>query len=294
MSLGPGPISIEDVLFAFPRALSLDLRILRGYYGARSIEVRHDETSPLYLPNPDGSSRSLYVPCDSGISFLTLLNKSYELGKVLFFEQLAGRLPAGATLIDIGANVGLFSRQCARRIGVLRHILCYEPHPENFELLTRNLGGIPGITLMNKGLGHEDARAVFYEDPSNAGNYSLNVHAMPENYRQTVVDILTASSQEEAWLAPGLPLLYKSDTQGFDEIIATALSDRVWSEVAGGSFELWRLADKVFDRTRFAQILDFFPNKAFESAPDTRVTTEQVMIFLDGQDNQAADLLFWK
>ncbi len=294
MSLGSSPISIEDVLFAFPRSLSLDLKILRHFYGARSIELRYDESSPLFLPNPDGTARSLYLPCDSGISFLTLLNKSYEIEKVAAFEQMASHLDSKSVLIDIGANVGLFARQCVRRIATLHQVHCYEPHPENYELLTRNLGGIPGITLMNKGLGDSDAQALFYEDPANAGNYSLNVNAMPETFGQTTIDILTAGSQEEAWLASGLPLLYKSDTQGFDEIIATALSDRVWDRVAGGSFELWRLADKVFDRGRFARILDLFPNKVFESARDRTMTTDQVMTFLDSDDKAAVDLLFWK
>jgi hypothetical protein len=54
------------------------------------------------------------------------------------------------------------------------------------------------------------------------------------------------------------------------------------------------LADKVFDRGRFARILDLFPNKVFESARDRTMTTDQVMTFLDSDDKAAVDLLFWK
>src|SRR5579863_8329947 len=115
MSESPDPISINDVLFAFPRAFSLDLKILRAFYGVRSLEIRHDASSPFYLPTPDGGSKSLFVPSDSGISLLTVLNKSYELEKVMFFQELAGRASGDVTLLDIGANVGLFTRQCLNR-----------------------------------------------------------------------------------------------------------------------------------------------------------------------------------
>ena len=294
MSEPPDPININDVLFAFPRAFSLDLKILRAYYGVHSLEIRHDSSSPFYLPTPEGGSKSLFVPSDSGISLLTVLNKSYEFEKVMFFMELAGRVAGEVTLIDIGANVGLFSRQCLNRIGNARFVHCYEPHPDNFELLARNLGGIERVSLVNKGLGAEESRLAFYEDPQNVGNYSLNVHAMPERFGRTEIDILPAHSQEEAWLSPGLPILYKSDTQGFDEIIATSLGDRVWQQVEGGSFELWRLADKQFDRERFARILDVFPNKRFEKNRQQPVSTAEVMEFLSHEDNVADDLLFWK
>lgn len=48
------------------------------------------------------------------------------------------RIPETALVVDIGANIGGFSVFAAR---LARHgeVLCYEPHPENFRILQRNL-----------------------------------------------------------------------------------------------------------------------------------------------------------
>ena len=57
----------------------------------------------------------------------------YEQGEI---EALAARLPAGGTLVDIGANVGLHSIQLARMVDGLR-VLAFEPVGETFALGAR-------------------------------------------------------------------------------------------------------------------------------------------------------------
>jgi len=288
------PISTDDVLYAFPRSLRLDLKILRGYYGVFSLEVKHDPSSPFFLDEGDGSSRSLFVPADSGISFLTILNKSYEFDKVLFYSQLASKHENGILFLDIGANVGLISRQCLRVIDNIKALYCYEPHADNFDLLFRNLGGISNVFLENSGLSDRDGAEEFYEDPQNVGNCSLNVRAMPEKYHVSQIKLLSAAREESKWMSHGLPIFYKSDTQGNDELIATNLSDSFWQSVHAGSFELWRLPGKEFNQARFAQILDSFPAKSFESKRTELVSTDTIMKFLDGSDQAIEDLLFWR
>jgi FkbM family methyltransferase len=52
---------------------------------------------------------------------------------------------AGDTLgcvVDIGANVGLFAARVAPMAG---RVICYEPLPENFAQLRRNVGGIANV-----------------------------------------------------------------------------------------------------------------------------------------------------
>jgi FkbM family methyltransferase len=67
------------------------------------------------------------------------------VGAVLRGEYEAGYFGAGLTILDIGANVGSFSLWANMRWpGSVIH--AYEPHPETFEMLARNLAGLPNVT----------------------------------------------------------------------------------------------------------------------------------------------------
>lgn len=63
---------------------------------------------------------------------------------------------AGATVVDVGANMGVFAMACASRCDGNLTLLCFEPIPQNFEILERNidsvLPGRRGIHLFNVGL----------------------------------------------------------------------------------------------------------------------------------------------
>jgi FkbM family methyltransferase len=52
---------------------------------------------------------------------------------------LRGRLAAGMTLVDIGANVGYFSILGARAVGPSGTVIAIEPEPTNYALLCANL-----------------------------------------------------------------------------------------------------------------------------------------------------------
>lgn len=286
-------LHIVEVLRAFQGSFPMNLKLMRELYGLRSLEVMPEASSPFHLVH-EGKPLPVHLPCDAVIGVHAFLMKSWDEGKPKFLMQFAQGLTDGAVLVDVGANVGLFSRQCLSLMPNLREVHCYEPHPGNHEMLQRNLGMLPHAHLVNLGLSTESGAISFYEDPSNVGNYSLNLKAMPPVYRESKVEVVNAATQEDRWLASGRPIFYKSDTQGHDELIATALSDHFWSQVKVGFFELWRLEGKTFDRARFARILDGFPYKVFEKAPTVNVTTAEVMTYLEGVDGAFDDLLFWR
>jgi len=173
-------------------------------------------------------------------------------------------------------------------------LYAYEPHPSNFSLLTRNFSGIEKAQLCNFGLGQATATASFFLDSDNAGNYSLNVNAMTDNFATTTISIVAAAEEEDKWLRHPKPIFYKSDTQGSDETIATSLSDNFWDNVSGAIFELWRIPGKEFDADRLAQILDRFGNKVFDKQPGSNVSSSQVIQYLQSTDRQFDDLLVWR
>ncbi|MBT4584903.1 MAG: FkbM family methyltransferase [Phycisphaerae bacterium] len=47
-------------------------------------------------------------------------------------------LKEGMTFVDIGAHVGLFTLPAAKWVGKNGRVVAFEPHPDNFEMLSRN------------------------------------------------------------------------------------------------------------------------------------------------------------
>jgi FkbM family methyltransferase len=290
----PTPRTTDHDLQAFSRYIDSNVRILRGRHQVRSLEVKPIDSSPLRLQDDRGASINVHLPNDNVIGLFALLNGHWDVGKPKFVEQVLAGVGNDVVLVDVGANVGLFSRQCLSLTPRIAALYAYEPHPENFSLLCRNLIGIQKVRLNNFGLANATSTLNLYLDPENSGNYSLNVNAMPQSFERTSVRIVRAGDEEGKWLAHGKPIFYKSDTQGSDEVIATSLSADFWDNVCGGIFELWRIPGKEYDIDRFVQILDSFDNKVFDKNPKLNVSSSEVMEYLQSTDHQFDDLLFWR
>jgi len=291
----PLNLSVNEFHNIFRQSFGVNLKIMRSLYGLRSLEVLPEQGSPLHLTSKYNKDIPLTLPADEVIGAKTFLGKQWDLNKVNFFRSLADTISADLCLVDVGANIGLFSRQFASQFRGVKEAFLYEPHPENFEYLKRNLADWQvKPVLVNAALSDVSGTLDFYEDPSNCGNYSLNLSAMPDNKTQITVDVLAAQSEEGKWLSSGLPIFYKSDTQGFDEKIATALSLEFWASVRCGCFELWRIEKPECNVGKFTQILESFPNKVFESNPTVQVETQDVLNYLSGRDRNFDDLLFWR
>ena len=100
-----------------------------------------------------------------------LIDKSWDTVKQKFIKKITHNLSESLTLIDVGANIGLFSRQCLNILNNLNNIYLYEPHLYNFNLLKRNLSQIEKINFNNFGLGKTDCIMDFFLDSNNIGNY---------------------------------------------------------------------------------------------------------------------------
>lgn len=288
-------ITQQDLNAAFLGAIPLNLKILRKQYRCVSLELLPDPSSPLHLSDDSGRPITLTIQPDATIGTATLMQGAWDPIKQ---TRLADRLEGfekDLTLIDVGANIGLFARQCLNRFPQIRSVHCYEPHPMNFRLLRRNLGGLARVTLHNYGLSDTEGVVELHLDPENAGNYSFNANAVPMQHASTQVRVREAAREIAHRLADDdRAILYKSDTQGFDETIACALDPAFWHRVKVAVFELWRLPGKRYDPGRFAQLLDTFPNKMLEKSPEARLSTAQILEYLDSTDGAFDDLYAWR
>ncbi|MFI4954129.1 MAG: FkbM family methyltransferase [Burkholderiales bacterium] len=270
------------------RALAVAAKSL----GVSGITLRLPVDSPLY--GGDGAF-SVDLPVDEVVTPFVMAHHRWQPEELDFFQR---NLPDGpCVLVDIGANIGLVTRQLMHRLPSIRAAVCFEPNPANHELLCRNLRHLPQCAIVQAALASEDGVMEFFEDSANYGNYSLNRDAMKgRSYKVSKVRCLKATIGNLLGAMPaeysGYPILWKSDTQGFDEVIATTLPDQFWNRVHAGIMEIWRIDKPAVDHARLASILDTFPFRAYADAPDANVSTDKIVSYCQGRDHSHKDLLF--
>ena len=97
------------------------------------------------------------------------------------YTKAFGKLPASACVVDVGANIGLFSLLIKQQLPGST-VYAFEPAPVHFGLLTKNLGGYNHTHLFQQGLGDRVASKRFTYYP----NYSVmsGFHADANDDRQ--------------------------------------------------------------------------------------------------------------
>ena len=237
----------------------------------------------------------LLLPLDRVMFPAVVAHNGWGLETLQFLDQHLDPARHYA-LIDIGANVGLFSRQVALRHACVERILCVEADPGNFRALQYNLAGFGSerCALWNVALSDADGEMRFFRDRENFGNYSLNDDAMRDRPFDAIV---VRAAETGDWMRRNIvalehQLIWKSDTQGYDELIISRTPMEIWAQLDAAIVELWRIRKPAFDRAAFIERLDHFANLAIELAAPC--TTADVLAYLDSTDWDHADLYLWR
>lgn len=77
----------------------------------------------------------------------------------------------GDTVIDIGANLGYYTRPLADIVGAAGEVYSVEPVPVIFSVLKRNVGGRKNVALLNYALGSEERTIEMANDSVAAAGY---------------------------------------------------------------------------------------------------------------------------
>jgi len=130
------------------------------------------------------------------------------------------------TVLDIGANVGATALYFARLFPNAR-IYAFEPAPDNFAVLERNIANSNRIRGFNFGLGAEDAALeLFHSDnPLNFGGYSLHP-AGSDTSKKVSIRIRGVASVLAELSLQKIDVL-KIDTEGAEWDILTAFPESI-------------------------------------------------------------------
>jgi len=110
---------------------------------------------------------------DRGVERQLYLYGTYEAGTLSIMEKC---LRKGDIFIDVGANIGLMSIFASQIVGSNGKIYSFEPEPETFAILKKNIeiNKIENIYIYNFALGDKKSKAFIYTNPyAGRGSASL-------------------------------------------------------------------------------------------------------------------------
>lgn len=128
-------------------------------------------------------------------------------------ELLRREVGPGDVVVDAGANLGYYTLLAATLVGETGHVYAFEPEPEAFALLERNvqLNGYGNVTLVRKALGREIGRLQLFLAEKNRGDHRVYD---PTGQRSSVdVDVITLDAFLDGHGVDRVDFL-KIDTQG--------------------------------------------------------------------------------
>jgi FkbM family methyltransferase len=144
----------------------------------------------------------------------SLMNNTYE---VLELELLELLLQPGMTVVDVGANVGIHTSIAARSVAPQGTVYGFEPVPENYEILVRNLARnqLTNVVLEQLAIGNEVGRSTIYLEDRSIGTHSL-LRSGTSNPAQSLSVPVTTLDNYFANEMPDVVNLLKIDVEGYE------------------------------------------------------------------------------
>lgn len=143
--------------------------------------------------------------------------------------RLFSSLRLGDIAIDCGANVGKFTKKMARP-GV--EVYAFEPDPNAFKELQKNMQGYNGVVLINKAVSNHNGRAKIYfndrynEDPKKWSVGSTLLEEKPHVDRNNFAEVELVDLSEFI-TSLGKPVsLLKMDIEGEEIKVLNKLIDK--------------------------------------------------------------------
>ncbi|GAA4834594.1 FkbM family methyltransferase [Kitasatospora terrestris] len=182
-------------------------------------------------------------------------------------------LPDRPVIVDVGANIGMFSLFAAQRWPGAR-VFSFEPVPRTFEALSRNIAALPGVTAFNLALGSapEIRQLTHYpqytmmsgfdadpaEDKALVRSYIENVAAgLDDPLRREVfveeadellegrfedVELVACQVDRLDAVAARLGIdridFLKVDVEGFELAVLQGIGDRLWPGIRNAAVEV--------------------------------------------------------
>ena len=180
---------------------------------------------------PLGKNRDeLFLLFDNIITPKVLLQGYWDVFVINFIKENTKK-NNNYYFFDIGSHIGLITRQVANLNIKVKKFFCFEPLKIHFNLLKKNCGFIKKINFYNCAIGVKKDEKKIYTNKLNSGNSSL-IKINKSQYQYTLV--LEANATLKKIIKANYikkNIIYKSDTEGYDEMIFLSLEENIIKKI---------------------------------------------------------------
>jgi FkbM family methyltransferase len=181
-------------------------------------------------------------PHDGGVGYQLYIGRGYEATTTALVADL---IAPGATVLDLGANVGWYTLLFAARVGPTGRVLAFEPAPENADLLARSLehNRLAQVELVRAAVSDQAGTVTLHLSRKGKGLHSLS--AGGDDWDQVEVECLTLDERYPDLVVDFLKIdiegAEESAFRGMEALLARSPRLRILTEVnptalaAGGS-----------------------------------------------------------
>ncbi len=137
----------------------------------------------------------------------------FELFETKLVQEL---VKSGDVVLDVGANIGYYTLQFAKLVGPTGHVYAFEPDPDNFKLLCKNIGmnGYSNVTAIQKAVSNRSSTIKLYRNTENHGDHRI----YNSGEGRATVEVETISLDEYVAKIDRQIDLIKFDIQGAEAI----------------------------------------------------------------------------
>ncbi|MFR9534253.1 MAG: FkbM family methyltransferase [Rikenellaceae bacterium] len=163
-----------------------------------------------------------YLRVVSSMLFLLLRlgwGRKKEIVEYIYhLEKLVGE---GGVAIDIGANLGYYTRTLSRIVGPTGQIYAVEPVPPIFEVLNANTRKCHNVTLMNVALGERNTTVTMANDTVAAqGYFGTGQNFVQQGDKGSAIEFAAVMQRGSELFTPLQRLdLIKCDIEGYEGVV---------------------------------------------------------------------------
>ena len=191
---------------------------------------------------------------------------------------------------DIGANVGLISRQLQKLDLNIKNYFCFEPEKNNFDILSKNLIN-KKTYLYNFGLASKNKKTKIFVNKLNKSDNSIYIN----NYVGTKNNLSKIILKDSNIVFKKIiddkkinHIIYKSDTQGMDEEIFLNLDYEILDKIYLLILEISNFKFILKNLDKFLNKLENFRFISTENQSDITLDELKKLIFKKEEFNLLA------
>jgi len=248
-----------------------------------SLNLTLNNNTPL-----GGKNEKLILPLDEIVTPRIFKNEQWDYFIIKFIKKNIKY--KNNYFFDIGANVGLISRQLQKLDLKIKNYFCFEPEKNNFNILSKNLIN-KKTYLYNFGLASKNKKTKIFDNKLNKSDKSIyfDKNVVTKNNLSKIIlkdsNIVFKKIIDDKKVNH---IIYKSDTQGMDEEIFLNLDYEILDKIYLLILEISNFKFILKNLDKFLNKLENFRFISTENQSDITLDELKKLIFKKEEFNLLA------